>query len=75
MEIFMGLDKHARIVNFFCFGLVFLLLLSAVLLLKRGSLEPGIVLLFMGLALLPIAIVIRIALGASGSTSGSATMS
>ena len=71
----MGLDKHARIVNCFCFGLVFLLLFSAVLLLKKGSLEPGIVLLFMGLALLPIAIVICIALGKSGSASGSATMS
>ena len=66
----MECDKKAdsaRIIRWFCFGCVFLLILSAILLLTRGWLEQGIVLLAVGIALLPIAITIGVALGKTSS--------
>ena len=59
--------EHARAISFFCFGSVFLVLFSAIFLLTRGWLEQGIVLLAIGIALLPIAIAICVALGKTKS--------
>jgi hypothetical protein len=63
--------ENARTIRLLCFGCVFLMLFSAILLLTRGWLEQGIVLLAVGIALLPIAIAIGVALGKTSSPSTS----
>jgi hypothetical protein len=63
--------ENARAISFLCFGSVFLILFSAIILLTRGWLEQGIVLLAIGIALLPIAIAICVALGKTRSPSTS----
>ena len=55
--------ENPRTISLICFGSVFLVLFSAILLLTRGWLEQGIVLLAIGIALLPIAIAVCVALG------------
>ncbi len=63
-------DKKVEgVIPYFCFAFVFFVLLSAIILLTRGWLEQGIVLLAVGIALLPTAIVIAVSVSKSKSPS------